>query len=126
MIDNVNNWVYLNKSCNTLSLWGSYHSFSSQLMKLSKTFYKIKVLLYGGVIMGAPSRCPQCGAYQVWFSLSDKGWHEVTGSKRKSGYSVGKGLIGGAALGPLGLVAGGLGKKQKLWKCEECGYMDWF
>lgn len=76
--------------------------------------------------MGAPFNCPNCGAARGLSILKPSGWHEVEGAKRKSGYSVGKGVVGGLAFGPLGLVAGGLGKKSKLWKCEECGFMEWF
>lgn len=44
--------------------------------------------------MSAPPSCPNCGEYKSLFSYS-KGWHEVPGAKRKSGYSMGKGIVGG-------------------------------
>lgn len=40
----------------------------------------------------------------------------------KKGYGLGKGVIGAVALGPLGLVAGGLGKNKVECTCLNCGY----
>ena len=42
--------------------------------------------------------------------------------ERKGGFSVGKAAVGGVLLGPVGLVAGALGKKKLTLVCDHCGY----
>ena len=39
----------------------------------------------------------------------------------KSGYSMGKGIVGTAVLGPVGAVAGLDGKKTTSYYCPKCG-----
>ena len=39
----------------------------------------------------------------------------------KSGYSMGKGIVGVAVLGPVGAVAGLDGKKTTSYYCPKCG-----
>lgn len=44
-------------------------------------------------------------------------------SERQGGFSGGKAVAGALLFGPVGLVAGALGKKKKLYQCNKCGYM---
>ena len=53
-------------------------------------------------------KCPRCGSTSL--------------SGNKKGYGIGKGLVGAAMLGPLGLVAGNIGSKKVLITCMKCGY----
>ncbi len=59
-----------------------------------------------------PSQCPICGEKDGWILL-DNG---------KKGFSAGKALLGGVILGPIGLVAGALGKKTYTFYCKKCGF----
>jgi len=43
-------------------------------------------------------------------------------SERKGGVSGGKAVAGALFLGPVGLLAGALGKKKVLYQCNKCGY----
>ena len=56
-------------------------------------------------------KCPRCNSNQV-FSY-------------QKGYGWGKGLVGGVALGPLGLLAGGIGSKDIKLTCFSCKY-EWY
>lgn len=53
-------------------------------------------------------KCPRCGSTSL--------------SGNKKGYGVGKGVIGVAMLGPLGLMAGNMGAKKVIVTCMKCGY----
>ena len=59
--------------------------------------------------------CPSCHSWD---------WHKISDSYNGSSYSVGKGLLGSALLGPIGAVAGVGGKNKRLvvYKCDKCGY----
>ena len=57
------------------------------------------------------NRCPKCGI----------GYLEAV-SERTGGFSGGKAIAGAVVLGPIGLAAGALGKKQVTYKCSCCGY----
>ena len=50
----------------------------------------------------APKKCPMCGEQLNWKRVDTT----------KKGFSVGKAAVGGILIGPIGLVAGGLGKKK--------------
>lgn len=52
--------------------------------------------------------CPKCKSRDIF-----------TDTK---GYSVTQGVIGAAALGPVGLVGGMIGSKKKVKRCGKCGY----
>lgn len=57
-------------------------------------------------------KCPKCKSTNV---------EEVSQTKK---VSIGKGLVGGLVLGPLGAAAGALnGKKKHSFHCKECGYL---
>ncbi len=56
-------------------------------------------------------KCPRCGRLTV----SEIG-------ERTGGVSLGKALVGGALLGPIGLLGGALGKKKMIYQCTKCGY----
>lgn len=62
-----------------------------------------------------PSMCPCCN--------SDK-WVMAGSSNNKSGFSLGKAAVGGLLLGPVGLLAGTLGKKHTYITkvCQKCGF----
>lgn len=55
--------------------------------------------------------CPKCVL----------GYMQAVG-ERTGGFSGGKAVIGAALVGPLGLAAGALGKKKKIYQCTKCGY----
>lgn len=60
---------------------------------------------FGGALI-----CPKCRSKDV----------EIGSASNK--YSVGKGLVGAALVGPIGLVAGAAGKKGKTTcHCRNCG-----
>lgn len=72
-------------------------------------------------------RCPRCGEHSL-HPLS-----ETTTSVQTfgGGYSSGKGCLGWLLFGPVGLLCGGLGQKQRTsihtdnklyWICNECGF----
>ena len=52
--------------------------------------------------------CPFCGS------------EEITYVSKKDGFGVGKALVGGALLGPVGLLAGGIGANHTEMKCGCC------
>lgn len=53
-------------------------------------------------------KCPRCGSTSL--------------SGNKKGYGVGKGVVGAALLGPIGLVAGNIGSGKVMVTCMKCGY----
>lgn len=53
-------------------------------------------------------KCPRCGSTSL--------------SGNKKGYGIGKGVIGAAMFGPLGLVAGNIGSKKVVVTCMKCGF----
>lgn len=52
--------------------------------------------------------CPKCGSTSI--------------TANTKGYGIGKGVIGAAALGPIGLVAGNIGRHKVLATCLNCGH----
>ena len=55
--------------------------------------------------------CPSCRI----------GYLQAVG-ERTGGFSGGKSVVGAVIAGPIGLAAGALGKKKKIYKCNRCGY----
>ena len=53
-------------------------------------------------------KCPRCGSTSL--------------SGNKKGYGIGKGVIGAAIFGPLGLMAGNMGANKVIVTCMKCGY----
>lgn len=53
-------------------------------------------------------KCPRCGSTSL--------------SGNKKGYGIGKGVIGAAVFGPIGLIAGNIGSKKVIVTCMNCGY----
>lgn len=53
-------------------------------------------------------KCPRCGSTSL--------------SGNKKGYGIGKGVIGAAVFGPLGLIAGNLGAGDVVVTCMKCGH----
>ena len=51
--------------------------------------------------------CPRCGSTSV--------------TVMKKGFGVGKSLVGGAIVGPVGLLAGGIGANKIKHVCVNCG-----
>lgn len=62
--------------------------------------------------MKAPYSCPMCG--------ETKKWKQIDNSKK--GFSVGKAVVGGFLLGPVGLLGGALGKRKAYYYCGNCGF----
>ena len=52
--------------------------------------------------------CPKCGSTSL--------------TANKKGYGIGKGVVGAAVAGPIGLAAGNLGRQKVLVTCLNCGY----
>ena len=65
--------------------------------------YKLQQEQYDNVM-----KCPWCGSTSL--------------SGNKKGYGVGKGLVGAALLGPVGLIAGTMGSKKVIVTCLSCGH----
>lgn len=72
-------------------------------------------------------RCPRCGEHNL------HPMNETSTSVQTSGggYSSSKGCLGWLLFGPIGLLCGGLGQKQRtsvntvnklFWICNECGF----
>jgi len=53
------------------------------------------------------AHCPKCGSTSI--------------SAQKKGGSIFKALIGGAIIGPIGLLAGGIGRNKMNLYCMKCG-----
>lgn len=53
-------------------------------------------------------KCPRCGSTSL--------------SGNKKGYGIGKGIVGAALFGPLGLVAGNMGSDKVIVTCMKCGH----
>lgn len=51
--------------------------------------------------------CPRCGSRNI--------------AVKEKGFGFGKAAIGGLLVGPLGLLAGGLGRKNTNLVCQDCG-----
>lgn len=60
----------------------------------------------------APTTCPKCGKARTMGLAGE----------RQGGVSGGKAVVGAVLLGPIGLLAGGLGKKKTLFVCSNCNY----
>lgn len=43
--------------------------------------------------------------------------------ERRGGFSGGKAVVGAIVAGPIGIVAGALGKKKITYQCPKCGYV---
>lgn len=56
----------------------------------------------------AMMKCPRCGSVSL--------------SGNKKGYGIGKGVVGAAVFGPLGLMAGNIGSKKVIVTCMKCGH----
>lgn len=54
-----------------------------------------------------PAKCPKCNSIEI-----------TTGSQ---GFGAGKAVVGAVAVGPLGLVAGAVGKNKTMNRCGSCG-----
>lgn len=52
--------------------------------------------------------CPKCGSTSL--------------TANKKGYGIGKGVIGAAVAGPIGLVAGNVGRQKVIVTCLNCGH----
>lgn len=57
---------------------------------------------------GNEAHCPKCGSTSL--------------SANKKGYGIGKGVVGAAVAGPIGLVAGNINAKKVWVTCLKCGY----
>lgn len=68
-----------------------------------------KVFAYEGIPGGTlpPMRCPSCSSTNIQIE--------------KNGFGFGKSFVGGFLLGPLGLLAGGIGAKGVKCICLNCG-----
>lgn len=62
--------------------------------------------------MKAPKKCPMCSEKNKWIKVATN----------KEGFSVGKSAVGAVLLGPVGLIAGGLGKKRATYTCGKCQF----
>lgn len=85
-----------------------------QKLKSSEDTYVAKKELTGKE--GIPTRCPKCG--EIWGIAK-----ENTGA----GNTLGKALVGGLLLGPLGVVGGAaFGNKTTVYICNKCGFKKEF
>lgn len=93
------------------SFWDSVKEESSkqrekELKKRQQEVERIKQMDREGV-----AYCPKC--------------HSTSLSADKKGFGVGKAVVGGFLLGPIGLVAGNAGAKKIRVTCMQCGKQFW-
>ena len=79
---------------------------------------------------GVIGNCRRCRieksrSLPCWIKSSSKmiwkcGSTSLSGNKK--GYGIGKGVIGAAVFGPIGLIAGNIGSKKVIVTCMNCGY----
>lgn len=62
----------------------------------------------------APYCCPSCGNVGTWKQVDES----------NKGFSIGKAAVGGALIGPIGLLGGALGKKTATYYCQNCGFRN--
>lgn len=72
-------------------------------------------------------KCPRCGEHNL-YPLNETSTSVQTSG---GGYSSSKGCLGWLLVGPVGLLCGGMGQKQRtsvstvhklFWVCNECGF----
>lgn len=81
-----------------------------QRLRSSENIYSAKKEVAGKE--GIPNCCPNCG--YIWGVIK-----ENTGA----GNTLGKALVGGILLGPIGVIGGAaLGNKTTVCKCKKCGF----
>ena len=80
---------------------------------------------YGGILMGKKMHCPKCKEREIQCLMTNETFVS------SGGYSAGKGCLGFLLFGPLGLLCGACGSKQKItsennqktvWVCKGCGH----
>lgn len=54
------------------------------------------------------AKCPKCGSTSL--------------AVNQNGFGFGKAAVGAALVGPIGLLAGGIGAKKTMVTCMNCGY----
>lgn len=89
----------------------------SNELKINKTYVKNGILQYpiqcntckesSDKISNVPIRCPKCGSSNL--------------TANNKGFGVGKAVIGGAILGPVGLLGGFVGSSKVKVTCLQCG-----
>jgi len=76
--------------------------------------------------MSKSFHCPKCKSQDIHCMITN----ETSVSSTGGGYGAGKGCLGYLLLGPLGLLCGACGSKQKIttenhqttvWACKSCG-----
>lgn len=81
-----------------------------QKLKSTEDTYTAKKELTGKE--GIPNRCPKCG--EIWGMAKENSG---------AGNTLGKALVGGLLLGPLGVIGGAaFGNKTTVYICNKCGF----
>ena len=60
-------------------------------------------------------RCPKCKTESSF----------ILAGKARKGFSFFKAILGAIIIWPIGIIAGLLGKKRKLYICKNCGFKKW-
>lgn len=87
-------------------------------LKVNKSYVKNGIVQYpiecgvcnnsSNQISNMPIRCPKCGSSQL--------------SANNKGFGVGKAIVGGVALGGIGLLGGFIGSSKVKITCLQCGH----
>jgi hypothetical protein len=78
-----------------------------EMVAIEEIPHKQNVSVVSDTSKPQPPCCPRCGSVNL--------------SGKEQGFGVGKALLGGMLLGPLGVLAGAIGAEKIMVRCLVCG-----